>query len=300
VNERQAIPFQRWGKVIGLLSLLVFVLAVGGLMWSGHTEIRYTADHHGTIPIQNKWVPAIVCILLIRIIPFHRPNYHPFHELTKQQLAIQSAVFLFGAILFPVSLLLVDSNTSTFQLWYMGLKLAMLFILPWMALRLILTHPMKRLTPEQPCSLTWRMWVSPLFIMSVWVYLSYFSVFSVPRTPSVLTNAAELLMTLVVGFLINSLLEELFYRVWLQTRLEELLGSWPAIMLTSIPWSIWHIKIQHTGYLPADVVMAIANQGVTGLFLGYLWSRYRNMWVLIMVHGIINAPPQLLLELWNM
>ncbi|MRG27657.1 CPBP family intramembrane metalloprotease [Laceyella tengchongensis] len=91
-----------------------------------------------------------------------------------------------------------------------------------------------------------------------------------------------------------------FYRVWLQTRLEELLGSWPAIMLTSIPWSIWHIKIQHTGYLPADVVMAIANQGVTGLFLGYLWSRYRNMWVLIMVHGIINAPPQLLLELWNM
>ncbi|WP_416332407.1 type II CAAX prenyl endopeptidase Rce1 family protein [Laceyella tengchongensis] len=71
-------------------------------------------------------------------------------------------------------------------------------------------------------------------------------------------------------------------------------------MLTSIPWSIWHIKIQHTGYLPADVVMAIANQGVTGLFLGYLWSRYRNMWVLIMVHGIINAPPQLLLELWNM
>jgi uncharacterized protein len=209
-------------------------------------------------------------------------------------------VFLFGAILFPVSLLLVDSNTSTFQLWYMGLKLAMLFILPWMALRLILTHPMKRLTPEQPSSLTWRMWVSPLFIMSVWVYLSYFSVFSVPRTPSVLTNAAELLMTLVVGFLINSLLEELFYRVWLQTRLEELLGSWPAIMLTSIPWSIWHIKIQHTGYLPADVVMAIANQGVTGLFLGYLWSRYRNMWVLIMIHGIINAPPQLLLELWNM
>jgi uncharacterized protein len=41
-------------------------------------------------------------------------------------------------------------------------------------------------------------------------------------------------MVLVVGFLINSLFEELFYRVWLQTRLEGLLGTWPAIMLTSI------------------------------------------------------------------
>ncbi|MFD1423861.1 CPBP family intramembrane glutamic endopeptidase [Laceyella tengchongensis] len=124
--------------------------------------------------------------------------------------------------------------------------------------------------------------------MGVWVYLSYFSVFSVSHTPSVLTNAAELLMVLVVGFLINSLFEELFYRVWLQTRLEGLLGTWPAIMLTSILWSICHIKIHHTGYLPADVAMVIANQGVTGLFL--------NMWVLVMIHGIINVPPHLLLE----
>jgi hypothetical protein len=89
-------------------------------------------------------------------------------------------------------------------------------------------HPMKRLTPEQPSSLTWQMWVSSFFIMGVWVYLSYFSVFSVSHTPSVLTNAAELLMVLVVGFLINSLFEELFYRVWLQTRLEGLLGTWPV------------------------------------------------------------------------
>ncbi|WP_433004962.1 CPBP family glutamic-type intramembrane protease [Kribbella sp. CA-294648] len=33
----------------------------------------------------------------------------------------------------------------------------------------------------------------------------------------------------------------------------------------------------------------LVNQGVLGLFLGYLWSRYRRMWPLITVHGAINS-----------
>jgi membrane protease YdiL (CAAX protease family) len=33
----------------------------------------------------------------------------------------------------------------------------------------------------------------------------------------------------------------------------------------------------------------VVGQGVQGLFLGYLWSRYRLMWPILTVHGAINA-----------
>jgi hypothetical protein len=38
----------------------------------------------------------------------------------------------------------------------------------------------------------------------------------------------------------------------------------------------------------------LVNQGVLGLYLGYLWSRYRRMWPLITVHGAVNVLPVLL------
>jgi uncharacterized protein len=36
-------------------------------------------------------------------------------------------------------------------------------------------------------------------------------------------------------------------------------------------------------------VFVLVNHGVQGLFLGYLWSKYRMMWPLLVVHGAINV-----------
>lgn len=46
--------------------------------------------------------------------------------------------------------------------------------------------------------------------------------------------------------------------------------------------------------LPVDLASTFVNQGVLGLFLGYLWSKYRTMWPIVAVHGAINAVPVLL------
>lgn len=78
------------------------------------------------------------------------------------------------------------------------------------------------------------------------------------------------------------------------TRLAEreaLLGAWPGIVLASLLWAVWHIGIQGTGFLPTDLASAVASHGVEGLFLGYLWSRYRMMWPILTVHGAVNAAP---------
>lgn len=295
MDTQQRIFYQGWGQIIGLISFILMTASAGYLWWSGQTDIRYSADHPGTIPIWNIWIPALICIVLIRIIPMSISNDNPFAKYTKKQITIQSVIFLTGAILFPITLLLVDSNSPSFQLWYIGLKLSLLLIIPWIVIFFTRSQTIR----STPTRLSLWMWVSLLFIAVVWIYLSYFSLFSTPHPPSKIEDPTTLIIVLVFGFLINSLLEELFYRIWLQTRLERLLGSWPAIFVTSILWSIWHIAIQGTGQWSTDIATVISNQGITGIFLGYIWSRYRNVWVLILIHGIINAPPYLLLELWN-
>ncbi|NBE83869.1 CPBP family intramembrane metalloprotease [Micromonospora sp. NEAU-HG-1] len=79
-----------------------------------------------------------------------------------------------------------------------------------------------------------------------------------------------------------------------ESRWESILGRWPAIVLASLVWAAWHVGIQGTGQLGTDLAVVAVNQGVTGLFLGYLWSRYRRMWPLLVTHGAINAAPILL------
>ena len=62
-------------------------------------------------------------------------------------------------------------------------------------------------------------------------------------------------------------------------------------LLVVITWASWHIAIQGSGTLLADLANVIANQGVTGLFLGLLWQRHQVLWPLLVVHGLMNVDP---------
>ncbi|HIV82729.1 MAG TPA: CPBP family intramembrane metalloprotease, partial [Candidatus Salinicoccus merdavium] len=48
----------------------------------------------------------------------------------------------------------------------------------------------------------------------------------------------------ICNILQAGVLEEIFYRVWLRTRLDVLPGTWPAIMVTSVFWrsGIWRYR----------------------------------------------------------
>ena len=83
----------------------------------------------------------------------------------------------------------------------------------------------------------------------------------------------------------------------MQTSLERLLGRWPGIVIASLLWASWHASIQGTGHLLLDVATAISNQGVLGLYLGYLWSGYRRAWAPLAVHAAVNAPLAMLAAL---
>jgi uncharacterized protein len=293
-------PFPILGRFIAIISLVIMLTAAMWLLWSGHLHIRYSGDHEETISIWNKWIPAVVGVILIRLIPIRLVGYNPLYDINQRLLVIHSWGLMMGGILFTTTLLLVREQGMAFQMWYIGLKLVFLLFIPWMMFRFYQSNQSNqsnRSTPAKARSITRSYWFAPLIVLSVWVYLSFFSVFAPPNVPSGFTDPSMLIVALLIGFLMNSVLEEFFYRVWLQTRLEILLGTWPAILLTSILWASWHIAIQGTGQWDVDMATVIANHGVTGLFLGYLWARYRNVWVLIMVHGLINAPPSYLLDI---
>jgi membrane protease YdiL (CAAX protease family) len=300
MRDNQPILYPTWSWIVGIISLAIFFLSASWLLWAGNSAIRYTADHTGTISIWVIWIPSFVGILLTRLIPLHLNKYNPLNKLDEGVIRLQTWIFVLGAVLFPATLLLVKGTGEEFQLWYMILKLGFLLVIPWMFLFIFKLRDTSYVKPKSPSTSYRWYWIAPLIITSIWIYLRYFSILSPPHVPSKITDSTILIITLLVGFLINSLLEEIFYRVWLQTRLERLIGPWSAILLTSILWAIWHVAIQSIGQWDLDLATVISHQGVTGLFLGYLWAKYRNVWVLIIIHGVMNASPQTLMEILNM
>ncbi|NYI95141.1 membrane protease YdiL (CAAX protease family) [Streptomonospora nanhaiensis] len=270
--------------------LLLLGASVAWLVLSGATEIRYTADHSGTVPVWHRWVPALVGLLLVRLVPPRLGAVPPaIGSAGDRAPRLQAAVLAASALLFAVALGLLGGGEPAHTV----LKLVLLLAVPLVLFRL--TRPAPRVPrPARERAGAWRRY-GPLVPVAAWFALTYTGPSAVPPSDyAAQVDVGTLLVTVVVVFAVNSLLEEVFYRRWLQSRWERLLGPWPAIVLSSLLWASWHVAIQGTGHLPTDLASAFANQGVQGLFLGYLWSRYRMMWPLLAVHGAVNAVPVLL------
>ncbi|WP_156302627.1 CPBP family intramembrane glutamic endopeptidase [Salinicoccus sp. YB14-2] len=137
-------------------------------------------------------------------------------------------------------------------------------------------------------------WLMPVVVTIVWIIFYFFTLIGVTSSTQYNMGFFTLLLAALFSFLINSVLEELFYRVWLQTRLEALIGTWPAIIISSLLWAVWHMAIMGGDSYNVPLSTVMVNHGVRGLFLGFLWAKYRNVWILIIIHGIINWPTQLI------
>lgn len=255
--------------------LSVFAGSALLLVLTGHTGVRYSADHDGTVPLWSRSVPALVGVALVLLTPAARPE--PARP-GPAGVRVQAWLLAGAALAFAVVLHLMPGETA-----YLVAKLALLAALPAVLLR------RSRWSPTPPDA-RW----APVAPVAGWLLVSY----ATPLAPPAVDDPAAdgvlvLLAALVVGFLANALLEELFYRRWLQARWEVLVGPWAAIVLSSLLWAVWHTAIQGRGDLLVDLASAVLNQGVTGVFLGLLWARYRRLWPLLVVHGAVNALPLL-------
>ncbi|MFW5705385.1 MAG: CPBP family intramembrane glutamic endopeptidase [Bacteroidota bacterium] len=129
---------------------------------------------------------------------------------------------------------------------------------------------------------------------------------------SQLLTAAPLLF---VWLLIEvGLVEEFFFRGLLQNRLAVFLKSdIGAICITALLFGIIHAPgmyfrgagvVEGLGSSPPFLTVisyCIAVQAVPGLFLGIIWSKTRNLWLLMAIHAMIDLLPSLpeFIGIWN-
>lgn len=102
------------------------------------------------------------------------------------------------------------------------------------------------------------------------------------------------------------LVEEFFFRGLLQNRLSVLLkSSTGAILTTALVFGLVHapgMYLRQAGLndgLGSDpsminsIVYCIAIQSIPGLFLGILWARTKNLWLLMGIHAMFDLLPGL-------
>lgn len=120
-------------------------------------------------------------------------------------------------------------------------------------------------------------------------------------------RGAPLALALVASFVWMSieagLVEEVAFRALLQTRLEETTRSAAGgIVLSALLFALIHapglyLRTAATGESFASpsllyaIGYAITVLSPIGLFFGYLWSRTRNILLVLLVHGAVDAIP---------
>ncbi len=222
-------------------------------------------------------VPVLAGTAVALVIPLRTPAVAEPRSVARTWLLVGLAV------LFP---LLVGIGSLGDSILYLALKVLMFVVVPVVAFRFIRDDVRQpRIVPRT----RWQ-WLAPVPAIAVWASLAY----ATPLAPAVPTlkdypDPAYVAVAAVSTFLTASVGEEIFYRYFLQTHLEAVAGRSTGIAVAALLFALMHVPTHGSGPAWVIVATAVALQGVTGVFLGVLWSRYRNLWANIVVHAMLNG-----------
>lgn len=88
--------------------------------------------------------------------------------------------------------------------------------------------------------------------------------------------------------LINSLLEEFFFRGFAFLVLKELSGPKLAYLFSAGIFSLYHIAIMHSWFSPLVFILMLVGLFFSGLLFNWLNERYQNLYASWMVHMFAN------------
>ncbi|MFI6303914.1 lysostaphin resistance A-like protein [Amycolatopsis thailandensis] len=284
-----------WGILFG--GLAVFVAAPALLLVTGHETIKPSADSAKELSLAGALVPALAGLLLIHGIPLHAPRLLP-QVTDRRALGRQATALALIAFLWPLALFLVSQagqHALVRDIWALAKPLVFL------ALPLVLLRTLRQQGEPDPFRLSWLprrawQWLAPIPAVLLFGWLSVLGPLA-PPLPSAedYPDPVYLAVGATLTFFTANVLEEVFFRGMLQTRLEALFGRWPGILLASLLFAWLHLPTHGQGTLPLTLGAIVAFQGFFGLFTGYLWSRYRNLWAPIAAHTAMNTLPLLLM-----
>src|ERR1035437_8515112 len=203
-------------------------------------------------------------------------------------------VWFFAVLIRKYPLPLFGNTNFTTDVWYVVfIKIVFLLIIP-IAIYRRFGYPLASLF-----NLTKPGIVSVLvpFAIGLAINFSYVAAIGPLLIPS---NLFKILIGMLLPLIAAAIPEELFYRVILQTRIEKLGGWCLSIVASSILFSLFHFPSRY--HLSAGVEGTAGDLGsvflgtliptfILGLILGFLWNRYRNIFLLIALHYGIDLLP---------
>lgn len=302
-EKTDARPGVAWGLLAG--GLAAFVAAPAVLLLTGHDTIKPSTDSDKRLSLWGALIPVLIGILLIRAVPPRAPALYT-EVSDRRRLGRQAAALACIAFLWPLALFLLSAMGDQAQLvrdiW--GLAKPIVFLaLPWVILRVLRPRedrdPFRLRTAWWPRE-GWR-WLAPIPAVLVFSWLYVLGPFAAPLPqPADYPDPVYLAVGATLTFFTANVLEEVFFRGMLQTRLEALFGRWPGILLASLLFAWLHLPTHGQAAsawagLPLTLGAIVAFQGMFGLFTGYLWARYRNLWAPIAAHTAMNTLPLLLM-----
>ena len=274
-------------SIRGSRSLGFWVVIAGAVLWVVSFATLLVVSPLGTAVSSDPgaeavsyWVallPSVVGIALVLLIP-RRSSPRTAVVRERRPFAITTVVLLVLAVLFPLVCAVIPLRG---ELYILG-KLILLIMLP--AVVLLLVRRGVRIDFRKSAARWW----APAIVIVIWTVLSQVAPWNPTFTIEgldpvfVVTAAVATALTAGVG-------EELFYRRWLQTRLEAGLGAWSGIVIASLAFALMHLGSHGTGDFLIDVARVIVIQGSFGLFLGIMWWRYRNLTANVIVHVFANG-----------
>ncbi|MBO9568369.1 MAG: CPBP family intramembrane metalloprotease [Cellulomonas iranensis] len=270
----------RTGAALAAAGAALAVGALGALLVLAPHGLRASADAGApTVPYAHVLLPALVAVALVRLLPPRAPVLSPVVRDARRVL-LGTAGLLACTVVFPVAVALTGVGDRP---EYHLVKLVLVVAVP--ALVVAVTRGgLERAWPRG----AWRWW-APAVVVLGWTALAQAAPWVAhPRYDDV---PVDLLVTAAVATAVTAGVgEELLYRVWLQTRLEALLGRWGGIAVATLAFALLHVGTRQGQGPVVEVGAALVVQGLGfGLVAGYLWSRYRNPWLLVALHVLANG-----------
>lgn len=289
-------PWIHWLRPVGWRTVVaLYVLSTAYLAVQGRVNLALIAP-----------LGLALSVPLMTQVPRRLPklNWMQDRDLAVVLREVQPMVvyaLLYPLLALPIVLYALDHHSPMwpgwpsppiFSLQYIVADKILLMSGSAIAFAVALGHPLRQLgfrkVPE-----SWR-WVGPVPPM-ILLFLAI-SVLTVrPGTSPGLLAALALVSFLYAGFP-----EEAFYRSMLQTRLELLFGTSTGIALTSLLFGLRHLPGRFffvwlgTTSSPATalaltVAVILSDQVVVGVMFGYMWHRYRNIYVNMAAHALYDA-----------
>lgn len=268
---------------LGTVLAAVFAVAIGWTLWRTGGWVVTSADEGASaVPLAGSLLVAALVLAATRLLPPRLDTTVP-RTVDRPAVLRQTVVLVLCALAFPLSGL-VPGPPEAYVLWKVGVLIVVPGVyLGWRRRRRGPSLRIDRPRHRVPVS------VWALLPAASYVAMTQFGPLA-PSVPDGWPDPVTLAVVASVTALTAGVGEEVFYRYWLQSRLEALAGRWTGILAAALLFALMHVVSHSTGLAPdLAVTTVIASQGVTGLVLGYLWSRYRRLWACILVHVALNG-----------